>query len=395
MNRELPKIKLVQNTSYASLLAQGFDTIHETFNLCIPESVQDRLAAAKAECLACHGASDAPKMEINFGGEVFQISGRGAGRAVWFLQNKDMRIKIRSPLMQWPVTVEYTSEGLWHSGYRELHNRAVKILTKEFKISGEGIEISDKKTWCRLTCAHYAFDFYAPKFTGEMVSSIFDRFVLPSGVKKRAIGVGTIIETVTIGSKSTLEVQIYDKGKEIKEVSGKEWMIKIWEREGYFPSDDFKEKDVWRVELRFASEYLRNRAILTMDDFLKNASVLIGEALFTRRLVEKSTTDENRWRWPMHPIWTMAYEASGRIREFLPLERIMTMRGNTLYRMLCKQVAGLVRNLCELNVGEYSEEDARAILMAVLKDAEDDPEHLMKCQRAAEKYRFVDCRIED
>lgn len=393
--RELPKVALFQDNCYASLLAQGFDSLAEVFNLRLPEASENRLIALKAECMECHGSAKEPKMEIDFGGEVLQLWGTSAGRASYCLQGRDFRILIRSSKTAWPVTVEYTSEGLWHIGYYELHRQAVSILMREMRIDGEGIDISEKNTWCRLSRLDYAFDFYSSKFMQEMKPEIYDRFILPKGTKKRLEGAGDWIETVTLGKKGTLQVQIYDKGREITEISGKEWMFRIWEREGYYPPEDFKAKDVWRLELRFFSEYLRNRAILTMDDFFSKMNVLLAEVLFTRRLTVRSHTDENRWRWPMHPIWVMAYEAAGAAREFASLERRMTMRGSALYSMLCKQVAGLVRSLTELKVGDYDPDDARKIVEAALTMGEEDPDHEMKCRRAYERYRWVDVRRED
>ena len=86
-----------------------------------------------------------------------------------------------------------------------------------------------------------------------------------SSVKRRAEGhektmIGRQgVETFTIGSKRGLQIQVYDKGLEITEVSGKEWMLDIWHK--VEAEIDHRPKDVWRLEVRMGREFLKERNV--------------------------------------------------------------------------------------------------------------------------------------
>lgn len=108
-------------------------------------------------------------------------------------------------------------------------------------------------------------------------------------VKIGTIGTSRRDETLQIGySRPNLAIQVYDKGQEITDISGKTWMYKVWEREGYYPPEKERAKDIWRVEIRFGKDFIKNRGFLTFDDMEAHLAELLAEALITRRLVRRS-----------------------------------------------------------------------------------------------------------
>lgn len=388
--REIPNIPLAEIEGYAHAIARGWDTIKETFDLYVSEKLFEKLDAhKKAAREASHGG-----VEISFGGETLKLSEYGTRSALYVLGNDDFTIFMRSPKMPWCVSVEYRSAGLWEYGFEALRERALKCLLSECPPRGNEKEQNDPKNWQRVSIAHFAFDFYSPEFTKDMTGAIYSSVICPSAVKKRenfeCWGSGNKLETLTIGKKDSLQVQIYNKGKEITDISGKEWMFKIWERAGYCPSDDKKAKDVWRIELRFGANFLRNRGILTIFDLYDVLPALLTEGLFTRRITVESVTDKNRWRWPLHPLYVAAYRQIGEnVTEMIPLGRVLTQSDKARIHNAKQAIAGYLRSLTVLSVGDMDEGSAKILIDDIYALMLADPDNEAKAEKARLRYLYV------
>jgi len=83
---------------------------------------------------------------------------------------------------------------------------------------------------------------------------------------------------------SPLQVQIYDKTRELKK-SGKDWMYDVWRE-----NSEFNESvAVWRVEYRFRRKKLREQGINTIPDLLLRRGNLI------RAVVGNDETGKGSW----------------------------------------------------------------------------------------------------
>lgn len=396
MNRNLPNIKSSIEKGYAAFLAAGFDTLVESFNMAMPDELIVRLQMAK-ERAADQDKRGKGVTAISIGGETMQIKARGGSQGtMWVAHSPDFEIDIRSPKTEWNISVRYSAAGLWQYGVDELRQRVTKLLLNEcYPITED--EKTKGKNWRQISSAHIAFDFYSPKFTEEMRPEIISRFVCHSSSKKHlnfsfsqkgsAWGRADYLETVTVGSKKTIEVQLYDKGKEITEVSGKSWMFSVWQQNGYLPPDSKKAKDVWRLEIRFGKDFLNNRDIKTFEDFDREADKLIAEALFSKRLTAKST-DPNMRRRPLHQLFAIAHEKSGAIRKMLPIGKTSTLSDDQRYEILKQQAAGITRRMSVLKVGDADDEDVQVTAQRIYQHAVDDPEHEKKTAAIQEKTIF-------
>lgn len=388
--RELPNIPLAEIEGYAHAIARGWDTVKETFDLHVSDALIEQLENCKRHARADHGGG----LEIQFGGETLKLSEYGTRSALFVLGNDDFTIFIRSPRMPWCVSVEYRSAGLWEYGFEALRERALKCILKECPPKCGENHRGNPANWQRVSIAHFAFDFYSPEFSKDMTGAIFDRVICPSAVKKRenfeCWGRGNKLETITIGKKDTLQVQIYDKGKEITNISGKEWMFKIWERAGYYPPDDKKAKDVWRIELRFGADFLRNRGILTIFDLYDVLPAILTEGLFTRRLTVESVTDKNRWRWPLHPLYVAAYRQVGEnVTEMIPMGRVLTQSDQARIHNAKQAIAGYLRSLTVLSIGDMDEGTAKNLIEDIYALMLADPDGEAKAEKARLRYLYV------
>ena len=376
---------------YAVFLGKGFDTVEETFDLSLKPDVKKQLEEAKerAKGLDLRNAS---KGLIRFAGVDFLIYPYGGRGFLYFIETNDYKISIGNPAVDWGVSVQYFSKGLWSRGYDELRAEVDKVL---FELMNR----PKKRAYVKLRRADIAFDLFSKKFSGEMVPGMLSAVVALSGVKKQMVGSvpelvpcqehasGNRLETLTIGSKSSLQIQIYNKTAEIRAASNKTWLFDVWRQNG---TDIDFENDVWRVEFRFFGKFLRERNIETMAVFRLLESDLMEEALITRRLTKINRKDSNRARWALHPIWSIIYRLKG-AGHCLPIGRVVSFEKRVeLIENLKRQVAGGLRSAVVLAKGEFEGELLRLFLWDVLKLVRDDPEHETKVVKTLQKYRFID-----
>ncbi len=330
------------------MIAKGYDTVEETLNLRLNGEFLDRLEDAKARAKDSNGGDGVAPVAIGSGDftEIMHVRSHGGqGGVRYFLDNDDFLIRVR-PQSTWGVSVRYKSAGLWEHGVKPLSDRIFTAL------HAEGKPGCDK--WATVKRVDFACDFHAPAFSPEMVWSIMDALV--SRMKFHPVGSSAGVETITMGSMANLQIQVYDKGREIREVSGKDWMPELWAREGYDVPSDGQDRDVWRVEIRFSKNFLRDRGINYFDQAEENMADLVAEALYSNRLT-RPTGDSNRRRWPLHPLWTLAADAAAG-DAMLPMGRMFTMRREELRRQLLAQAAGTMRAAGILEKENFEQGDA-------------------------------------
>lgn len=383
-----PNLPKILNNGYAKLVASGFDTFIEVYKCIIPVELEERLTRLREQCADRDGGR-AEGMTIDFGGTEFQIDPYRRKGKPFLLKNDQYTIDFM--YTKWNIKVTYSAPVLWSVGIEKARENLIDILLKEVKADGAD--------WTRVSAAHYAFDFYAPDFNSEMRPEILHDFVCTSGVKKRVQGKldidydfimqGARGETVTIGTKKNLQIQIYNKTTEIREASGKFWMYDLWEKSG-LEIDRENPPVIWRVEVRMQKEYLKNRDKESMriyECFLTCVFELIADALERRRLT-RPKRDTNKSRWPIHPLWTAIFDACEHPPERITLGRIIEKTKEEMEDILTKGIDGTARSFGTLD-GKYDRNKAEAMLKDVLDRIEADPEHEIKCIRAAERYKFI------
>lgn len=405
---ERPKL-----AGFGTVLAAGWDTIEEAFAVQLRDGLGNLLDGAKAAA----AERDTPVL-VELAGERFQVSPRGAkGGVRWWLNHELFSVKIR-PGNQWSVSVRLSAGGLWTVGVEQLRHKVLKWVETAFRVpvDPEGRPMHPD-FWQRISEAHFAVDVHAESFTGEMVPGLIAAVVAPKGVKSRCMaGVdeapelvdawcsGGKLQTLTIGPRRPLEIQVYDKGREIHEASGKSWMLDLWERAGWERPDEGRPVDVWRVEVRMRTEWLRDRGVVHFRDLQDARRHLVAEALSTRRLTRPLAADSNRSRWPAHELWKVVAWAVGKIDTLPPLGRRLTERGETLLGQLVTQALGVLRAATVLRCGdwdegtfrrllfEYAEEEGPSV-MKLFEGLKDDEKHLKRVDALIERYRHVACPV--
>lgn len=389
---------------YAHMLSQGLDGLAECFNVTIPDSLLARLDEAKERAKANQADGDG-LADITLGEMPLQIAAHGArGGAAYLLSWPDhFSIRINAG-RAWGVVVEYEPAALWQLGAEEIRWMVDGMIRTEFKPVPEKDDQGNDlplrpEHYARLAKAHYCFDFWSACFSDEMKPEIWSRIIQHSSSKKRADGKGgehqemigraDYIETLTMGSKTGLQVQVYDKGKHITEKTGNMWFIDVWTANGV-PRDFLAPlKDIWRLELRFSGDYLKDRNVNTFEEFKTCMPLLFTEALRTKRLATSGSRDMNVRRRPMHPLWSLAYKASSANGQMLPIGRRKTRSAEEYREIIRKNIAGNARLAAVLDSrgGRITEDEMIGFVVVAAGDAVSDPRHIEKTEHKRQVYR--------
>lgn len=372
---------------YARLCAQGWDTVQEALALTPTPAFIEKLEAWQRSAQDI-GDSLEGRVIADLNGQPYAVAAVGAKGGFRFrLENDDVLIFIGSPKRDWTISIRYLSAGLWEHGIRELRRRVFAAL--------EGHTAQRSDDVIRVSRADWCFDFYTPQFRAEFTQAISGNVVAHSSVKKcdhillDVWTCGAQGETLTIGKKTGLQIQLYNKSKEITDLSGKTWMYDIWASglDGEWPWPD-RPTDIFRLEVRFSGDFLKDRNIRRPGELNENLRELVAEALWNRRLTVPNG-DANRARWPMHPLWERA------VREFdakaaLPLGRMVTGRRDALVTQAVLQTAGALRSATVLAFRDYSDESRDQLIERARERIAKDPEHGKKILAAQARYRNVD-----
>ncbi len=387
--RDLPGLSLTPcPPEYAVVVAEGWDTVQEALALSPTLEFVDLLEMARKRAIEVQDDLEGV-VPVELNGQPFRVHATGAkGGFRWRFENDDYVVMVGSPRRDWTISVRYLSAGLWEHGLLALREHCFRALA--------GYVTQTTLDCVRVSRADWAFDFYAPAFSAEFVPGTAGNVVCQGGVKIHEVGAYETWssgagrgETLTIGSKATLQVQLYDKSKEITDVSGKEWMVAIWrEALGRDPWGFEPARDVYRLECRFASEFLKERNFRRPFEVVEALPLLLAEALVKRRLAVPDG-DSNRSRWPMHPLWSEAYRRRG-ATYMAAIGRKVTGRRAALLEAAARQIAGAIRSATVLAENDYDPVSAKELVDDAMSRIERDPKHAKKVDRAFDRYTDVD-----
>ena len=367
---------------YALPIVDYFDTIQESFNVRIPDDMVDFLnkqqKLQKEATLAATGGTF-----VGFGGEHFSIwKGGSAGGNKWVLENAVFQFHIRET-DNWAISVRYLAAGIWQYGHDEVRRRAREAITS--------VCTPNERNFVRLSRVDYAMDFYSPAFSVECLSLLVaENMCLTSGVKAGIVFTSRSVETLTIGvSKgASLQIQVYNKTQHIKDKPEAAWIADIWEENGFCTAGE--KRDVWRVEVRFKKDYLKDRNIDTFEDFLREPEKLLCEALKNRRMVIPTGSETKKERWDMHPLWKAAYEVAGDENNYLPRGRKWVGTRKAKAEMLEKQIKGLMRAHAVVENDIWDREKGVGEAEKLAREVDLDPDHDKKSREVGFKNQFID-----
>jgi hypothetical protein len=211
----------------------------------------------------------------------------------------------------WGLYVSIGSRELALNGLEKTRQKLDSLLVSlGFRLPQDGVSINR---------VDFAVDILAPGFALDP-----DSFVFHSRANRKAIAEFETVEmnghsgrttSVTIGKMPGRQVIVYDKREEVLKRRKHEWPL-IWNenlRAAGLPLLDMSDRatsQVWRIELRLGKDALRNRKDIRGWGSLHEHLQAEMDKLASDVTLTVPTPDSNRSRWPLHPIWQVAQEAT-------------------------------------------------------------------------------------
>lgn len=376
----LPKLNLLDlDPEFGRLVGYGWDSVQEAVEVKCSGPIMKTIEEAKVRAAAANEASGEGVELITWGDIQWKVHATGSkGGFRYRLETEDVIVMMKGPNSPWGLSIRYKSVGLWLRGWEELGAWVRDLVRATFPNAGD----------VKVTRCDWCFDFYSPPFADQFnAAKMRDSIVMHSSSKARLdagiVGTSKRDETLTFGSKKNLQSQLYDKTKEITDVSGKEYFYEIWAQ---MADGEVLSKHVWRLEIRMGKEFLKNRNCRSPENVAQYRPYLIADAIARQRVTEP-TNDSNRDRWPLHPFWSEAFRRMN-VAERPPLGRYVSGQRDALQDLLIKQLAGVARTAEVLRLGEDGE-DLSISLQQAMDVATADPDAKKKRDQARKRYKYV------
>lgn len=283
-----------------TLLYSGFDTLDFAIQGLLPFEGLEQLKSAKEEA---QKSSNSVQIELGpdkipvkvlgggrNGGYAFQVS-RGPVGAIYAFKDSQNA-------SDWNIFVNIGSAMLLQHGY----HRAKEIVFADLKGFGALIgQIS-------INRVDYCFDFLMQDFAPRAEQVIAPPTCTKSGYlegrriedKSMFAFRGRNLETLTVGKMPNLQLQIYNKRREVIQKQKPYW-FDAWNID---PND--KTKQVWRVEVRAGSNHLKKRwGLRSFQDIENCLGDIVIRAIENIRYLDDDQDYEtvNVSRARLHPLW--------------------------------------------------------------------------------------------
>jgi hypothetical protein len=338
------------------VLWQGLDTLELTYRGEIKSEVSQKLRLLKELAQSKHPEHQA-KAQRQIGERVFEVADRGGSRIFAFLlRHPHMRLAISGgrsrfvPLAQ----VTFQNEFLVSVGPERAAAEARNIIADLGEIEGE-------ETVSRC-------DLAADLGTSEDIGAWGESAWVTHARGMYRHTQDRVFTGWSIGIGAEVSARLYDKLREILEVSGKAYFLDLWKAAGWFYGDAVK-----RLEFQFRREALGRFQLRSVADVVKARPALWQYAtLQWLKLTIPSEADKTRTRWPLHPFWEraqgIAWEGSQRSLERRP-DDSGAPTDKTLARMF-KAVATALMARDNLSSLDEASRRLTTLLMAELQRVE-------------------------
>jgi hypothetical protein len=103
----------------------------------------------------------------------------------------------------------------------------------------------------------------------------------------------------SIGLGGDISARLYDKTREIADVSHKDYLFPLWQAQGWEQGET-----VYRLEFQLERTTLKSHDIMTVPELMRSLGQLWRYATLNwLKLTIPSQTDTTKSRWPLHSLW--------------------------------------------------------------------------------------------
>jgi hypothetical protein len=281
------------------VLHKGFDGLEVTFQGVASADFLEVCKVAKQQ--AQDEGRDA--VAITWKGQTFQVA-RSAAKGFayrvstgpdgeeWFFQHVDKTDA-------WGIRVSCGSMALATRGYQGQRGRLFRLLSV---FDAVWIDYA-------ISRADVCVDIAAPDFEATPDQMVCKSWRMSVGEHFEVHRNGRRVTSITAGKMPGLQIQIYDKRREVIDRQ-KSWWWKLWGVD--------KETRVWRVEIRAGKGCLKDSyGVRSFEDLEGTIAQIVSDGLQKVRYLDDHQTDSNVTRQTVHALWDLVREQAAVLCEAL------------------------------------------------------------------------------
>ena len=259
-------------------LLHGIDTLQCAYFLIrnhVEESIDFAWLAHQKEIIQ-QSKSKSPAAVTLAGVEFLLLPHGSSSGYPYILENGDFKIELgefNSPNFY----VTFRSQALWRESAWLLHAKFIKWAAKA------GFAPYREESLSRVD---FSFDYLLPHIDFDE-NSFVSRSTKDSQYRENGS-----VQTFSFG-KGDIVLRVYDKIAEIQQQSSKVWFYLLWHQD----------QNVWRFEWQLRKKALRKFDIQTFEHLKNQQGDILYYLVTEHDTLRIPTTDKNRSRWPLHPIW--------------------------------------------------------------------------------------------
>lgn len=265
--------------------------------------------------------------ELILGSERFALMPYGKKPYTYVMGNRAFEVRM-AERMQPSHHVQFFSEALWTEGADALHAR--------FGSWCASLDLATIRPE-KVARADWAFDYHLPAPDFD-IGCFVTRAAKDATHREHGK-----VQTFRMGQGDVV-VRVYDKTAEIEQQSGKSWFFELWGHRDC----------VWRIEFQVRRARLKEAGIRTLAELHTLQADLLRELATHHTTLRVPSSDSNRARWPLHPLWRRllddidAMPQTGLVRALDPQNELSWRQAKQL-KMLYGYLKGLgaVRGLIE------------------------------------------------
>lgn len=380
---------------YPTLVHSGFDTLDFAMQGFLPFDVLNKLKIAKEEAIK----NNAPTiLYLGLNKILVQVLGNGRRGGYAFQLNTGQvgaiyAIKDSQSANDWNIFVNIGSAALLQYGYHEAKRIALSELIHFGAILGK--ESISRVDYC-FDFLMNGFELNAEQLIAHSRSSKTAYTNEPNIDDKTKYAFrGRKLETLTVGKIPNLQIQIYDKRREVIQKQKPYW-FNVWGTDANDP-----EQQVWRVEVRAGKRHLKDRwALNTFQDIEDSFGDVVCAALEKVRYIDDDQIFDtsNVTRAKLHPLWTEAQKHAK--------QTLFDYQSGLVAGTIKEQIRNQVIQECQKSISAYARRLAAALELSdqqVIKDLarithdtialeieNDNEKFLEKTNKTKQKMKFIE-----
>jgi hypothetical protein len=263
-------------------LLSGIDTLEVCFYLAPGKRCDLNYEELLGRKEALRSSRTREPEEVRIGGESFLLQAYGSSSGYPLVLSNAWAVISYGAKNSPPFFVKFLSQGLWQYGWRPV----VEKFLAWAKDAGFETYAAEK-----ISRVDFCFDYWLakPDFTQDSFVSL--------SAKDGHYREHQRSQTFDFG-RGDAKLRCYDKIAEIEQQSGKVFFYDLWG----------VSEGVWRIEWQIRKELLKRFGVRSLAGLQDQAGDLLHYLSTTHDTLRIISSDSNRSRWPLHPLWADVQE---------------------------------------------------------------------------------------